>query len=141
MQARLLFYPKTYQKIAFLDLTLKIRYYRCVLLNKERLMSDNVPNKIALHIAKRMTAIRLHRAWTRDELAKRADVNVHTLKRFERTGQISLPRLIALCEILDMLDDLIRAFKPRQRVSINDWQIQESKMRQRGRRKKEAADN
>ena len=100
-------------------------------------MSNNNPPEIALHIAKRMTAQRLQRAWTRDELAKRAGINVHTLKRFERTGQISLPRLIAICEALDMLDDLIRAFKPRQRISIKDWQVQEDKTRQRGRSHKE----
>lgn len=104
-------------------------------------MSNNKPPEIALHIAKRMTAQRLQRAWTRDELAKRANINVHTLKRFERTGQISLPRLIAVCEALDMLDDLIRAFKPRQRVSIKDWQVHEDKMRQRGRRDKAAVES
>jgi len=94
---------------------------------------ETIPTEIALHIAKRTTAQRLQQAWTRDKLAKRANVNVHTLKRFERTGQISLPRLIAICDALGMLEELIRAFKPRQRISINDWQIHEGKTRQRGR--------
>ncbi|MCB1827588.1 MAG: helix-turn-helix transcriptional regulator [Coxiellaceae bacterium] len=97
-------------------------------------MAENIPEEIALHIARRMTAVRLQKTWTREELARRSDVNVHTLKRFERTGQISLPRLIALCESLNMLEELIRAFKPRQRVSVDDWQVQQRKTRQRGRR-------
>lgn len=97
-------------------------------------MAENIPEEMALHIAKRMTAVRLQKTWTRDELARRSKVNVHTLKRFERTGQISLPRLIALCEALDMIDDLTRAFKPRQRVNVDDWRISEGRNRQRGRR-------
>ena len=104
-------------------------------------MSDNMPDKIALQIAKRMTALRLQHAWTRDELAKRTGVNVHTLKRFERTGQISLPRLIAICDALDVLEDVLRAFKPRQRVSINDWQVHQGKIRQRGRRHREVVES
>ena len=97
-------------------------------------MNEIIPKEIALHIAKRMTAARLQRTWTRDELALRAKVNVHTLKRFERTGQISLPRLISLCHELDMLEELVRAFKPRQRIDVNDWQVQQEQARQRGRR-------
>ncbi len=98
-------------------------------------MSNNISTELALHIAKRMTAVRLQKTWTRETLAEQADVNVYTLKRFERTGQISLPRLIALCEALDMLNDLIRAFKPRQRISVDDWQVHQSRMRQRGRKR------
>lgn len=103
-------------------------------------MAENVAEEIALHIAKRMTAARLQRTWTRDELARRSDVNVHTLKRFERTGQISLPRLIALCDALDMIDELTRAFKPRQRVSVDDWQVRAGQHRQRGRRRETEAE-
>lgn len=98
-------------------------------------MAESIPEEIALHIAKRMTAARLQRTWTRDELARRSKVNVHTLKRFERTGQISLPRLIALCEALDMIDELTRAFKPRQRINVDDWQVRQGRNRQRGRRR------
>ena len=98
-------------------------------------MADEVSEEIALHIAKRMTAVRLQKTWTREELARRSCVNVHTLKRFERTGQISLPRLIALCNALDMIDDLTRAFKPRQRVNVDDWRVKEGQNRQRGRRR------
>ena len=104
-------------------------------------MSDTMPLEISLQIAKRMSALRLQRAWTRDELAKRTGVNVHTLKRFERSGQISLPRLISICNALDILEDLLRAFKPRQRVNIQDWQVPQNKSRQRGRRHTQAIDS
>jgi len=100
-------------------------------------MAENISEDIALHIAKRMTAARLQKTWTREELAKRSNVNVHTLKRFERTGQISLPRLVALCIALDMLEELVRAFKPRQRVNVDDWQVRTGQERQRGRRREQ----
>ena len=49
---------------------------------------------LAYEMAKRLSALRLQKAWSRQELAKRSGVNVYTLKHFERTGQISLHRLI-----------------------------------------------
>ena len=45
------------------------------------------PKEIAEEIAKRVTALRLQRAWTREVLAEQSGVNVYTLKHFERTGQ------------------------------------------------------
>lgn len=98
-------------------------------------MPDKTAKELAQEIAKRLTAMRLQRAWTREDLAKRADINIYTLKHFERTGQISLERLIALCEQLDILTELERAFKPRRRINVDDWQVPEQQMRKRGRRK------
>lgn len=98
-------------------------------------MSETISDEIALQIAKRMTAVRLQKTWTREELAARTGVNVHTLKRFERTGQISLPRLISLCEALGIIEEFVRAFKPRQRISIDSWQVHEEHERKRGRRR------
>jgi len=99
-------------------------------------MSDKTASSIALEIAKRLTAMRLSKAWTRQTLAEKADINVHTLKRFERTGQISFERLIAICQILDVGNELERLFKPRQRVCVDEWQVsQQNIMRKRGRRR------
>lgn len=98
--------------------------------------------ELAQEIAKRLTAMRLQHAWTREDLAKRSGINIYTLKHFERTGQISLERLIALCDQLDILSDLERVFKPRARISIDDWQVpqQEQQLRKRGRRKTKTYD-
>ena len=40
-------------------------------------------------LADRIRALRLRKKWTRETLADHSDVNVYSLKRFERTGQIS----------------------------------------------------
>ncbi len=99
-------------------------------------MSTKPAKELAQEIAKRLTAMRLQRAWTREDLAKRSGINIYTLKHFERTGQISLERLISLCEQLDILADFERSFKPRTRVNVDDWQVpQQQYIRKRGRRK------
>lgn len=92
------------------------------------------PKDICKDLAKRLTAVRLHKAWTREVLAKMAGVNVHTLKRFERTGQISLERLIALSQALDIHHEVERLFKPRHRIDVDNWQAVSQPARKRGKR-------
>lgn len=89
---------------------------------------------IELHIAEQLRRQRLAKQWSREELAERAEINVYTLKHFERTGQISLPRLLKICEVLGLLPELIRAFKPRARVNVDSWGLPENSIRQRGRK-------
>ena len=91
--------------------------------------------EIAMDLAKRLTAIRLQKAWTRETLAVRADINVHSLKRFERTGQISLARLIAIAHALDVHAEITRLFKPRHRIDVDQWQPITVPSRKRGKRK------
>lgn len=98
-------------------------------------MQDSAADGICLQIAKRLTAVRLQKTWTRDQLAEQANINVYTLKRFERTGQISLDRLIKICKALDMYDEFERVFKPRQRVSVDGWEVKPEKVRKRGKRR------
>lgn len=90
--------------------------------------------ELAYEMAKRLSALRLQKAWSRQELAKRSGVNVYTLKHFERTGQISLPRLIALSEALGVLTELEKLFKMRRRVDVNTWEVDQMVDRQRGRK-------
>lgn len=92
------------------------------------------PKEISKELAKRLIAARLQKTWTREMLAKIARVNVHSLKRFERTGQVSLERLIAIAQALDSHHELERLFKPRQRVNIDNWQPVTTLLRKRGKR-------
>ena len=106
------------------------------LLQRKCDMTGKNPTDTCTQIAKRLTAIRLQKTWTRETLADNSGVNIHTLKRFERSGQISLERLVALCEALGLNGELERVFKPRQRVDIDNWQVDANQpLRQRGRRK------
>src|SRR3990167_2419304 len=102
-------------------------------------MTNQLATELSLKLAKRLTALRLHKTLTRDTLAKKSNVNVYTLKHFERTGQISLPRLIKLCEALSILNELQHLFMPRQRVDVDNWELPPQKMRQRGKRRTAAS--
>ena len=107
---------------------------------KESVMEEINPKDIAQDIAKRVTALRLQRAWTREVLAEHAGVNVYTLKHFERTGQISLHRLVSVAFALEMSSEIERLFKPRQRVDVNNWQLEPQTTRKRGRRRTAQSD-
>ncbi len=96
----------------------------------------NHSSQISLEMAARVKALRLQKLWTREQLAKEANVNVYTLKRFERTGQISFDRFLAICDALGInTEEFLRILKPRQRVNINNWQVLEQPQRLRGKRR------
>lgn len=70
------------------------------------------PSEVAMDLASRVRALRLARSWKRDTLAARAGVSASSLKRFERTGQISLDAFLKLCDALERLDELDRILQP-----------------------------
>jgi HTH-type transcriptional regulator/antitoxin HipB len=57
--------------------------------------------EMALTVAGRVKALRLERGWTQEEAAERAGLALATYRVFERTGRISLDRLLRLATILD----------------------------------------
>jgi transcriptional regulator with XRE-family HTH domain len=85
-------------------------------------------------LAMRVKATRLQLKWTRPMLAEHSGVNQYTLKRFELTREISLCDFAALCESLHALDSLNSILKPRLRVNIDNWEIEQPSKRQRGKK-------
>ncbi len=87
-----------------------------------RLVVDplRTPAEVALGLAARLRALRLERSWKRDTLAARAGVSAATLKRFERTGEVSLGTLLRLCEALDRLAELDRILEPAAARSMKE---------------------
>lgn len=59
------------------------------------------PREIARTLARRVKVLRLERGWTQQETAERAGLALATYRVFERTGRISLERLLKLAVILD----------------------------------------
>ena len=59
------------------------------------------PRDIARSLAGRVKTLRLERGWTQQEAAGRAGLALATYRRFERTGRISLERLLKLAVIFD----------------------------------------
>lgn len=93
------------------------------------------PREAALSIATRTRALRLHRAWTQQELAARAGVTLASYRLFERTGRISLDRLLKLAVALDAQDGFERLFAEGPAMSLADMErLTQRHTRQRGRR-------
>lgn len=65
---------------------------------------------LSQQIANRLQERRLALGWSRATLAARAAVSAETLRAFERTGQISLVRLIRLAVALGVDGEIERLF-------------------------------
>ena len=88
------------------------------------------PKEITAMIGQRARARRLERGWSQSELAARAGIAVPTLKVFERTGQVSLPRLVRVMTALGRLADLETVLTASAPASL---EALERPQRQRGR--------
>lgn len=92
------------------------------------------PTDVASDLASRVRALRLARNWKRDTLAARAGVSAASLKRFERTGKVSLEALLKLCDALERLDELDRILQPAAVRSMKELeQLAEERRPKRGR--------
>lgn len=74
------------------------------------------PSDLLEEIAARHKAIRKEAGLSQLELATRSGVSLGSLKRFERSGQISLEFLLKLLHILDRLDDFDGFLKPTENL-------------------------
>lgn len=87
--------------------------------------------QISAMVAERVRRRRLDRAWTQQALADRAGMSLSSLRRFERTGQVSFLSLVRLALALDAVDALAELF-PERPQSLDE--VLERPRRKRGRR-------
>lgn len=87
-------------------------------------------------IAVRLRELRLSENLSQEGLAQRAGISYGSLKRFERTGQISFESLLKLALILGVLEDFDLLFRDslKSKASLDDI-IRKPKLRKRGREK------
>lgn len=78
------------------------------------------PDQINKDIAGRMRARRKEKKITQVQLAECADVSLGSLKRFERTGEISLSSLIKIAFVLGCEDDFDGLFSKKGYASIEE---------------------
>lgn len=99
-------------------------------------LSVHSPREIARTLAGRIKLLRLDRGWTQEEAAKRAGVALATYRQFERTGQISLERLLKLAVVLNASEGFDQLFvRPPARSLSELEQLAERQTRKRGRRR------
>jgi transcriptional regulator with XRE-family HTH domain len=93
------------------------------------------PREVARTLARRVKALRLERGWTQQQTAERAGLALATYRRFERTGAISLERLLKLAVILDARGGFEHLFAPPPARSLAELERRtEWSSRKRGRR-------
>ena len=95
------------------------------------------PGALCQKLAERVRTLRLERTWTREELARRAGVASATLKHFERTGRVSLQRLVRIAVALDAVDGFEGLLTARPKQTLAELE-QPMRRRQRGRRQHRA---
>lgn len=94
------------------------------------------PREIASSIARRARVLRLHRGWTQQEAAERAGVTLASYRRFERSGNIALDRLLKVAIALGAYGGLDQLFAPAPAASLAELErLEASESRQRGRRR------
>ncbi len=69
------------------------------------------PHQIAMHLAEQAHAKRLALNLSQKSLAERSGVSLGVLKKFERTGKISLESLLKLALVLNCLEKFHDLFK------------------------------
>jgi hypothetical protein len=93
------------------------------------------PNEMMEHLAKAAKAKRLALDLSQRSLSDRSGVSYGVLKKFERTGQISLESLLKLALSLDALEgfyDLFEAAKPEEAMTLDE--LMQDTTRKRGRK-------
>jgi transcriptional regulator with XRE-family HTH domain len=93
------------------------------------------PFEVAKHIAESAKAKRLSLDLSQHSLSERSGVSLSVLKKFERTGKISLESLLKLAVALGSLDDFIDVFRqrpPELLTTLDD--LLKQKIRKRGRK-------
>jgi len=95
-----------------------------------------MPQDIAQELAERAKDRRLAMNLTQAGFAKRAGISAGTIKRFEKTGQISLLSLLQIALVLGALEEFDGLFKLKTKApsSIDDLTLKPRKP-QRGRLK------
>lgn len=76
------------------------------------------PEQTSRELADKLKQLRLHRDWKQSTLAERSGVSLGSLRRFERTGKVSLQNLLKLAFTLNRLDDFDDVLRPPPARSI-----------------------
>lgn len=98
------------------------------------MLSLKTPQEVLFEIAERAKRCRLTLNLTQSGLAKRANVSLGSLKRFESTGKIALESLLKLALVLENLETFDRVFTYQRPLITLDEILKEKNIPKRGRR-------
>lgn len=79
-----------------------------------------LPTDLLKITAQNVAQLRKQNRWTQSELAERSGVSFGSIKRFERTGQISYESLLKIAEVLGRLEAFEAVFEPNDTNKVSD---------------------
>ena len=79
---------------------------------------SKLPSDILASTAQKVSVLRKKLGWTQQELAHRSGVSYGSIKRFERSGQISFESLLKIVESVGRLSEFEKLL-----ISNNDEQL------------------
>ena len=85
------------------------------------------PSKALIQIASLVRIQRIENRLTQEYLAQRSGVSLSTLRKFERTGLISLESFLKLATVLGILDNIINSLAAEKEYASIDEILKESK--------------
>ncbi len=74
------------------------------------LLALETPQEVLVKIALQARERRLQKNWTQAALSTRSGVSASVIKKFEKTGKISLESLLNIALVLDCLEDCSKLF-------------------------------
>lgn len=83
-------------------------------------LNFKTPYEVSLELAEKAKAKRKYMKLTQAQLAERSGVSLGSLKRFERTGEISLSSLLKIAMVLDSLKEFDKLFEKPEYTSIEE---------------------
>lgn len=85
------------------------------------------PYKAQIQIAAQMRAQRVQIRLTQEGLAQKAAVPLATLRKFERTGLISLEAFLKMAMVVGVLEKIVEAVESEQRYASIDDVVKDNK--------------
>lgn len=83
-------------------------------------LNFKTPYEVSIELAEKAKAKRKYMKLTQLQLAQRSGVSLGSLKRFERTGEISLSSLLKIAMVLDSLKEFDGIFEKPEYTSIEE---------------------
>lgn len=100
------------------------------------LLNDFDPNALVKDIVRRARQLRLSRNITQSDLATKSGVSLGSLKRFERTGEISIHNLLRLAVALNATEAFKQLFAVTVFASVDEvLKLKSTKTRKRASKK------
>jgi len=91
------------------------------------------PQQAQLQMAASMRQLRVDSGITQIELSQKSGVALASLRKFERTGQISLTSLLKIAVILQVMENIVIALKPQENFKSIEQILKISKKKPRKR--------